>query len=60
MQSLKNKSLELDLFLQSLKNQPAIVCITEHWYTSDEKLCMHLDAYNVVSVWSRENVKNGG
>lgn len=42
VQSLKNKTLELDLFIRSLKNQPAVLCIIEHWYTSDEKCCTHL------------------
>lgn len=60
IQCLKNKILEVELFIQNINPTPLFICLTEHWYTATEEYLMQLEAYTMISAWSRKNTIHGG
>lgn len=57
MQSLKNKTSELNVILNELNIHCAL--ITEHWVTNNELFPL-IDKYNPLSTFKRKQFKHGG
>lgn len=56
--SIRNKVLEIELLLEEQK--PQIVCFTEHWLSESELQIYTFPNYNLISYFSRSELKGGG
>lgn len=56
-QSLRNKILELDMFLRPISVK--VLCVYEHWLTHDGYIYFKPDGYEFGSIYCRENIKHG-
>lgn len=57
VRSIRNKETELFTFIEEM-NFPDVICITEHWLSPFEKIC--IDKYQTVSLYTRDTLKHGG
>lgn len=60
IQSLRNKTLELEAFIETLEEKPHILCFTEHWLQKDEAEVLPIEGYKMVSAYCREISEKGG
>lgn len=60
IQSLRNKTLEIEVCIKTLLKTPDIICLTEHWLTSPEEPFTKINGYNLASCWSRNEKEHGG
>ena len=60
VQCLKNKILEMEILLDNMEVCPKLVCVTEHWYTENEKTNMKIEKYTMISSFTRKNKAHGG
>lgn len=60
MQSLPDKTLEFEVFLDTLKDVPDVLCITEHWMRSNEIHSVKINKYVMASCWCRSEKTRGG
>lgn len=60
IQSLKNKTLDVELVVGELKNKPKVLCFTEHWCTAEELQCLKIDGYHLVASYTRSVGTHGG
>lgn len=58
LQSIKNKVLELTLFMSDLK--PTIFCASEHWARAEEIKKISIDNFKLVSYSCRSDFRGGG
>ena len=58
IQCIRNKILELEVLLKTSNYQ--IICLNEHWLSSDEITSLRIDGYQVVSFFCRSVRKHGG
>lgn len=59
IQSLKNKTLDIEIFITEMPIAPKVLCFTEHWCTS-EVGCVGIDGYSLVASYSRVSGPHGG
>ncbi|KAK9877311.1 hypothetical protein WA026_017703 [Henosepilachna vigintioctopunctata] len=57
---MRNKIAEIELVMETIKNVPDIMCITEHWMTKDEIQFLNIQGFIVMSNFSREKYIHGG
>ena len=60
MQSISNKTAELDLLLKSSLENMDVLCFTEHWMKEDYLNLIHIDQYKLVNYFSRKKSEHGG
>lgn len=62
VQSLRNKAPQLELFINTLINEPKpqIICLTEHWLTSTESKMNWITDYWTASSFCRKGKGYGG
>lgn len=60
IQSIKNKLSEFEIFLDELKEPLSVLCISEHWANSQEKIGLKIANYNLISCYCREQFVHGG
>lgn len=60
IQCVRNKILELEIFIESLEEIPDLVCLTEHWLSKEEEHFFKIEHYHVVSCCSRVTSVHGG
>lgn len=58
MQCLRNKILELEIYLSEMSSMPNFLCITEHWLKQDENVV--IQGYKMVSCFTRAFHQHGG
>lgn len=60
IQCLRNKISEIELLLETTKELPDVMCITEHWMNESEMKILNIQGFNVISNFSREKFIHGG
>lgn len=60
IQCLRNKTLDIELFLNTLNTLPDLICLTEHWLREEEVDAVVLNHFNMMSCYSRKNMMHGG
>jgi hypothetical protein len=60
LQSLKNKILELALYLHVNESMFGVLCFTEHWTSEDQMKFIHFDQYRLRSQFCRNGKMGGG
>lgn len=60
VQCIKNKVLELELYINALEQKPNLICLTEHWLKPAEEDFIKLEGYKMVSSFSRLDMAHGG
>ena len=60
MQSISNKTAELDLLLKSSLENMDVLCFTEHWMKEDYLNLIHIDQYKLVNYFNRKKSEHGG
>lgn len=60
IQCLRNKTEEIELFINTLENQPDIICITEHWLKKEEEEITKINGYAMAASFSRDSMEHGG
>lgn len=60
IQCIRNKILELEIFITSLENSPDLLCLTEHWLNKDEVDLIKIENYQLISCYTREMSIHGG
>lgn len=58
IQSIKNKTVDIEIFINSMEKTPEVLCFTEHFLYGTETL--HIKNYNLTSTFSRTVTKHGG
>lgn len=60
IQCLRNKTLDLELYINTMNVIPDILCLTEHWLVEDEVEFVKLQNYRMVSCFARQKSIHGG
>lgn len=60
VQSLRNKKLELEVFLSGNKVKYNFLCVTEHWMSEAELKSFNLAGFRLADLFCRTSKKNGG
>lgn len=60
IQSLKNKTLDVEMVVGELTSKPKVLCFTEHWCTVEELQCLRIDGYRLVASYTRSVGTHGG
>lgn len=61
IQSLRNKTLQIEALIYSLVNKPAVLCLSEHWFQEHEGLeFVRISGYRLVSFFARATLQHGG
>ncbi|KAL3281193.1 hypothetical protein HHI36_004409 [Cryptolaemus montrouzieri] len=60
VQSLQYKIGRVEEFLETLKEEPQIIGLTEHWFRAGEDDLAAVGGYHLVSAYSRGVKRNGG
>nr|CAI5853534.1 unnamed protein product [Callosobruchus analis] len=60
IQSLRNKTLELEVALKTLNTDYQIICLSETWLKQEEVQFIKLEGYTLRSSYSRTEIQHGG
>lgn len=60
IQSLRNKTLEIQKFLCTLDEKPSLLCFTEHWMSESEVLTRCIQDYRLITSFSRPSQQHRG
>ena len=60
IQCLKNKTLELEVFLDGMEREPDFLCFSEHWMAPGEDEYVKINKYKLISSYSRKDMQHGG
>nr|CAI5848566.1 unnamed protein product [Callosobruchus analis] len=56
---IRNKALNIEANIDTLKRKPEILCFTEHWLKSEEEQFLKIDSYVLWSCFSRKTMQHG-
>ncbi|KAL3284063.1 hypothetical protein HHI36_018231 [Cryptolaemus montrouzieri] len=59
VQSLRNKTVDLELCMNEAKIVPKIFCIMEHWFPKNDIHIVNLPGYELISRFSRDSPYGG-
>lgn len=60
IQSIRNKNLEIEVFLSTIDQKPNVLCFTEHWLEPSEEESIKINGYTMTSCFSRTDMEHGG
>lgn len=60
IQCLRNKVGELEVYIDSQKDRPDVICLTEHWMTEEEIKFIKIQGYQLKSFFTRKERQHGG
>jgi len=58
--SLRNKTTELEVWLNTELNQVDVICLTEHWLNDQNLIRTNIQNFKLVSSFSRKYRTHGG
>lgn len=60
IQSVRNKTLDLELFINTMDEKPNILCLSEHWLRYEEEEYVKVEGYSMITCLSRRTATHGG
>lgn len=60
IQCIRNKTLDVEIFVETMEKKPDVICFTEHWMNMSEINYLDIKNYNVCSSFVRKNSIHGG
>lgn len=60
IQSLQNKTLEIECFLSTMVSKPEVLLFSEHWMNKENAAFVKIKGYNLTSLYARDEIKHGG
>lgn len=60
IQSIRNKTLDIECLIDGLASKPSLLMFSEHWMRPGEKDFVRLNGYKLVSCYCRAAMEHGG
>lgn len=61
IQSIRNKTLQIEALIDGLANKPALLCFSEHWVLENGGMeFVKISNYRLVSFFARKSLEHGG